>query len=56
MRFLTESCVIEVVIVIYMGYASFTLCEMIELSGVISVLVTGVVMAHYNYYNLSNLG
>lgn len=39
-----------------MGYASFTLCEIFELSGVLSVLISGVIMAHYNFYNLSPIG
>lgn len=39
-----------------MGYASFAICELLELSGVISVLVSGVVLAHYNYYNLCKIG
>jgi sodium/hydrogen exchanger-like protein 6/7/sodium/hydrogen exchanger 8 len=56
MRFLTHSCILETGIIIYMGYASFTLCEMVQLSGVISVLVTGIILAHYNLYNLSGMG
>lgn len=39
-----------------MGYASFTLCEILALSGVISALVAGVLMAHYNFYNMSPIG
>lgn len=42
--------------ILYMGYASFTICELFHLSGVISVLVSGVVMAHYNFYNISPIG
>lgn len=56
MRFLTDSCILETAIIIYMGYASFTLCEISGLSGVISVLVSGVVMGHYNFYNISQIG
>jgi len=56
MRFLTHSCVIENGIILYMGYISFTVCELTKLSGVISVLVTGVVLAHYNMYNISAIG
>ena len=47
---------LETAIILYMGYASFTICELTELSGVLSVLVTGVVLAHYNFYNISQLG
>ena len=46
----------ETVIIIYTGYTSFTVCELFGLSGVISVLVTGVVLAHYNFYNVSPIG
>jgi sodium/hydrogen exchanger-like protein 6/7/sodium/hydrogen exchanger 8 len=42
--------------ILYMGYSSFTLCEILELSGVISALVTGVLLAHYNFYNMSPIG
>jgi NhaP-type Na+/H+ or K+/H+ antiporter len=43
-------------LIIYLGYASFTFCELIGLSGVLSVLSTGTLMAYYNIYNLSNIG
>lgn len=39
-----------------MGYACFAICDLVELSGVISVMVCGVVLAHYNFYNLSKIG
>lgn len=53
LRFLTLNCVLETAIILYMGYISFTICELLELSGVISVLVTGITLAHYNFYNIS---
>ncbi|CAD8043929.1 unnamed protein product [Paramecium primaurelia] len=56
LRFLTESVILEIIILLYVGYASFAICELLELSGVISVLVCGITLAHYNYYNLCNLG
>lgn len=56
MRFLTHSCVLETAIILYLGYVSFTICELTKLSGVLSVLVTGVVLAHYNFYNVSPIG
>lgn len=55
-RFLTHSCILETAIILYMGYVSFTICELTKLSGVISVLVTGIVLAHYNFYNISPIG
>ncbi|CAD8135676.1 unnamed protein product [Paramecium octaurelia] len=56
LRFLTESVILEIIILLYVGYASFAICELLELSGVISVLVCGIALAHYNFYNLCNLG
>jgi sodium/hydrogen exchanger-like protein 6/7/sodium/hydrogen exchanger 8 len=56
LRFLTESVILEICIILYTGYATFAICELLELSGVISVLVCGVVLAHYNFYNLCNIG
>jgi NhaP-type Na+/H+ or K+/H+ antiporter len=53
LRFLHNSCVLETGIILYIGYISFTICDIFKLSGVISVLVTGIVLAHYNTYNLS---
>ena len=55
-RFLTHSCILETSIILYMGYASFAICELTHLSGVISVLVTGIILAHYNFYNISPIG
>ena len=51
--YLTESVIIEVALIIYIGYGSFTVCELLGLSGVLSVLATGALMAYYNIYNLS---
>ncbi|CAD8127068.1 unnamed protein product [Paramecium sonneborni] len=56
LRFLAESVVLEIMILLYTGYASFAICELLELSGVISVLVCGIILAHYNFYNLCNIG
>ena len=56
MRFLTHSCVLEISIIVLIGYVSFTICEMLHLSGVLSVLVTGVVLGHYNIHNISAMG
>lgn len=46
LRFLTDNVILEICIILYMGYASFAICELLELSGVISVLVCGVVLSH----------
>jgi sodium/hydrogen exchanger 8 len=35
------------------AYSSYVIAEMIELSGVLSLFLTGVLMKHYNWYSLS---
>ena len=38
------------------GYLSYVVCEVAGYSGIISLLTSGVVMAHYTWYNLSPQG
>lgn len=52
-RFLTVNPVIEVNIVFIFGYLSYSVAEMLHFSGIISLLIAGVVMAKYTWYNLS---
>jgi NhaP-type Na+/H+ or K+/H+ antiporter len=47
---------IETMMILYLGYASFNLCYMVDLSGVLSAMVSGIVLAHYNFYNVSPIG
>lgn len=47
---------VETLMLLYMGFFSFNACYMFDLSGVLSALVCGVVLAHYNFYNVSPLG
>ena len=56
LRFLTHSPVIETIIIFFFGYASYIMSEHLELSGVISVLVSGISMSHYMFYNISDTG
>ena len=51
-----HSAVLETAIVFFFGYMAYVSAEILELSGVISVLVCGILMAHYLFYNLSNTG
>jgi NhaP-type Na+/H+ or K+/H+ antiporter len=46
----------EVVIVYLFGILSYLISEVLDMSGVLTVLVAGVVMAHFNFYNLSMTG
>jgi NhaP-type Na+/H+ or K+/H+ antiporter len=53
MRFLTHSPVHETLFVFSFGYLGYMFSELFELSGIITLLTTGVLMAHYAWYNLS---
>lgn len=35
------------------GIMSYVMAEFFGMSGVITVLISGVVLAHYNFYNLT---
>jgi hypothetical protein len=45
--------VTQVVITYLFGIFSYVAAEYFDLSGVITVLICGVVLAHYNFYNLT---
>lgn len=51
-----ENYVLEIVLSYLFGILSYGLSELWEFSGVISVLVCGITMAHFNFYNLSRNG
>jgi NhaP-type Na+/H+ or K+/H+ antiporter len=53
MRFLTHSPVHETLFVFCFGYLGYMFSELFELSGIITLLTSGVLMAHYAWYNLS---
>lgn len=55
-RFLSHSTTSETVFAFLMAYLGYSICEMTELSGVISVLMIGIMMSHYQGYNISTLG
>ena len=46
----------EVVIVYLFGILSYLVSEVLDMSGVLTVLVAGIIMAHFNFYNLSMTG
>ena len=52
-RFLTVNPVIEVNMVFVFGYLSYCVTELFHYSGIIALLVSGVIMAKYSWYNLS---
>lgn len=55
-RFLTVSAIKETLVIFSMGYLSYSIGELVHVSGIISLLTTGIIMAHYGWYNLSPQG
>ncbi len=53
-RFLTKVPMIEVNLVFVFGYLSYSVTELFHFSGIISLLVSGVMMSKYTWYNLSD--
>ena len=43
----------QVVLMYLFGILSYVVAEYFDESGVITVLVSGVALAHYNFYNLT---
>lgn len=56
MRFLTVSSIKETLLIFSFGYLSYSTGEIAHMSGIISLLTSGIVMAHYGWYNLSPQG
>lgn len=52
-RFLTHQPVHETAAVFFFGFISYMVSELLEQSGIITLLICGVVLAHYAWYNLS---
>jgi len=55
-RLLTHSPISETLIIQTIGFIAYFTSEAGELSGIISLLTCGVIMAHYTWYNLSPQG
>ena len=55
-RFLTDNVICEIMLTFLFGALAYAACELLDYSGVIAVLVCGIVMAHFNFYNLSKTG
>lgn len=53
--FIRHSEVIETAMILFFGFIAYLLAETL-FSGVISVLVCGIVMSHYLFYNLTDRG
>jgi len=52
-RFLTHSPITETIVLLLIALCCYFISEMFELSGIISLSVCGITMAHYTWYNLS---
>jgi len=55
-RFLTHNPVAEVTLMYMFGILSYVIAEVANMSGVITVLVCGICLSHFNFYNLSITG
>ena len=52
-RSLTKSPVVECAMIFCFGYLAYISAELCHYSGIISLLTSGIMMAHYTWYNLS---
>ena len=55
-RFISHSAIGESFIMICFGLMSYELSEVLESSGIVSLLTTAIIMAHYTWHNLSPQG
>lgn len=53
MRFLAHSAITETLLLLIIGLISYFVSQACNLSGIISLLTCGILMAHYTWYNLS---
>jgi sodium/hydrogen exchanger-like protein 6/7 len=53
MRFISVSAIKETLFIFSVGYLTYAIGELFHMSGIISLLTSGIVMAHYAWYNLS---
>ena len=56
MRFIAQSAIGESFILICFGLFSYELSELLEMSGIVSLLTTSLILAHYAWHNLSPQG
>lgn len=53
-RSLTLSSTVECLVIFVIAYCAYVTAEMAAMSGIIALLTSGVVMAHYAWYSLSS--
>ena len=56
LRFITVSAIKETLLIFSFGYLTYSIGELAHMSGIISLLTSGITMAHYAWYNLSPQG
>ncbi|CAD8054260.1 unnamed protein product [Paramecium primaurelia] len=54
-RFLSEQSSVVTAFTIYISYFSFCVCEAIGFCGVLAVLICGIMLSHYQTYNLPKI-
>ena len=52
-RFLTRSSIHETFTMFLLGILSYYIADILKMSGIIAIIVTAVMQAHYSWYNLS---
>lgn len=53
MKFVKISPIFEISCIFFLAYVSYIFCRYFDLSGIISLLVCGIAMAHYSFHNLT---
>jgi len=56
MRSLTTSATVECLVIFIIAYMAYVTAELCAFSGIIALLTSGVIMAHYAWYSLSAQG
>ena len=56
MRSLTQSSALECLMIFCIAYCAYCTAELAAFSGIIALLTSGVVMAHYAWFSLSAQG
>jgi NhaP-type Na+/H+ or K+/H+ antiporter len=46
----------ETLLVLLFAYSSYCVAEVCELSGIMSIFFCGILLSHYNWYNISEAG
>mmetsp|Transcript_1946 Transcript_1946/g.1404 ORF Transcript_1946/g.1404 Transcript_1946/m.1404 type:complete len:163 (+) Transcript_1946:447-935(+) len=52
-RFISHNAIIETAMVFCFAYLSYVMSELCGWSGIMTLLTSGILMAHYTWYNLS---